>query len=159
MLKKNILLITLTIVFMTNLLGCANSRELKKKEVPIENVETENVKTDMGAIKKWFPNLEGVESTEWEGGSLTEQGSTPGPSDYTYKGIIILDEQSAENYKNQYEWKETTMDVEMNFVDLAEYQNMKWYVSKEMQSDIMAAGLLGEIYFCEKYILFSVCTS
>ena len=159
MLKKNILLVILIIVCITNLFGCTNSRELENEVASTENAKIENVKTDMDMIKKWFPNLEGAESTEWEGGNLTERSSTPGPSDYTYKGIIILDEQSAENYKNQYEWKETNMDMEMNFVDLSEYQNMKWYVSKEMQEDIMAAGLLGEIYFCEKYILFSVCTS
>lgn len=159
MLKKNILLVVLIIVCITNLFGCTNSRELENEVASTENAKIENVKTDMDTIKKWFPNLEGAESTEWEGGNLTERSSTPGPSDYTYKGIIILDEQSADNYLNQYEWKETTMNVEMNYVDLSEYQNMKWYVSKEMQEDIMAAGLLGEIYFCEKYILFSVCTS
>ena len=91
MLKRNILLVTLIIVYVTNLLGCTNSREPEMEETSIENIETENVKTDMDAIKKWFPNLKGAESTQWEGGNLTERDSAPGPSDYTYKGIIILD--------------------------------------------------------------------
>lgn len=116
------------------------------------------VMTDTEALKDVFPSLEGIESTEWEYELMSVEGRTPGPSDYSYRGIIVLDESSSENYWNKYEWTEVTEQLEAQSVDLSEYANKTWYVSNEMKNNLMSPGYIGNVYFCENYIWFDVTT-
>lgn len=41
----------------------------------------------------------------------------PGPSDYQIKGVIVLDEDVAERYWNQYECTEVTVDFDTEYAD------------------------------------------
>lgn len=117
-----------------------------------------NVMTDTEALKDVFPTLEGIESTEWEYELMSVEGRTPGPSDYSYRGIIVLDESSSKNYWDKYEWTEVTEQLEAKSVDLSEYANKTWYVSNEMKNNLMSPGYIGNVYFCENYIWFDVTT-
>ncbi len=151
--KKSRIIMAFLIIGITTQLGCTNTSEDQE-----ENVVVETVKTDTESLKEVFPNLEGIESTEWEYELMTIEGRAPGPSDYCYRGIIVLDNDTAEKYWNNYEWTEVNKELEAEYIDLSKYANKTWYVSNKMKTDMMSIGYMGDVYFAENYIWFDVIT-
>lgn len=146
-------MIAILVMVTATQLGCISTSEKQG-----QTVEVETIRTDIDALSEIFPSLKGIESTEWEYELMTAKGRTPGPSDYCYRGIIVLDENSAEKYRNQYEWTEVSEQLLAQYMDLSQYEKKTWYVSNEMNKDLLSAGYIGNVYFCENYIWFDVIT-
>ena len=85
----------------------SNSRTSNNSEETIMNPST-----DVAVVEKIFPNLEGIESVEFEVTTLGSGNSTvPGPTDYQYQGYIELTDEAAEKYASSYKWEDFDNDV------------------------------------------------
>lgn len=144
----------LFIMIAVTCLGCSGATRDSS-----EIVEIENPRTETDTLKDWFPNLQGIESAEWELKVYGTQSSVPGPTDYQIKGVIILDEENAQEYWNQYEWEEVTAELETEYVDTSAYEDITWYRSTKMTADMLSPGKNGDIYFSGKYVWVNVSTS
>lgn len=109
---KKILASILFIILSITCMGCSLSSADSG-----ETVDIENSRSEIDTLKEWFPDMQGIESAEWELVTVTTQGRMPGPSDYQIKGIIVLDEDVAERYWNQYECTEVTVDFDTEYAD------------------------------------------
>lgn len=80
----------------------------------------------------------------------------PGPTELRLKGKIVLEEQTANKYKKDYEWKEVSIDFNTDYIDISEYQNDTWYYSDSFNKQVLSNTILGKIYFNGKDMWFEV---
>ena len=114
-------------------------------------------KTDTGVLKKWFPNLEGIESANWEVKVLSSNsGRVPGPSAFQSKGVIYLEKDIAEKYLNDYEWNECNLQIAGEYIDVTEFVNKKWYYSEKFEEVVKPNSYIGNFYFNGEVVWFDV---
>ncbi len=138
------IIITLMITIMV-LIGCSNS-----------NKETIGVSSDTQAIGNMFPALEGVLETKWEQEKLgSGDDRVPGPTDYTYRGYVTLDEEAAANYAASYEWTDAEPDVVFMEIEAVEGN---WKYSSDFADDIIPGYYFGSVWLDGNTLLFCIST-
>ena len=112
--------------------------------------------TDMDAIAKMFPSLEGALESEWEqiklGGG---DDRVPGPTDYMYQGYIVLSDEAAQKYATSYKWSEAEPDVTFESI---EKRDGAWKTSYDFCKDIIPGYYGGTVWIDGNVILFSITT-
>ena len=152
--SRQSLMILLSLITCFSLTGCFNGNNSRNSS-NISNVYTS---TDKQAISNMFPGLEGVESTEWEEIKRGGDGSRlelPGPTDYEYHGYIILSDEAANKYNNEYTFTSATPNVP--FEALTGHDS-NWQYSEEFTKDVIG-NYSGYVWFDGKEILFSIKSS
>lgn len=134
-------------------MGCGNTN----KEIEnTEEIKVENIRTDLDQIKEWFPNLEGIESAEWEI-LIDDEGDykeLPSPGSYTASGYIFLNKEAAEKYLSEYEWQEANPDVKFTYVSSDLLNKGGWMYSRQFDKDIRPLKFIGKVWFNGETVLF-----
>ena len=150
-----ILTITLCITGCTVRGGAGNNDSSNEGELMKPSICTT---TDINAVVKLFPSLEGAESVEMEqlkyGGSSSPR-SLPTPADYQYRGYITLSDEAAEKYGHDYSF--TDANPKVSFEILKE-RNGHWKYSYKFKKKIIKSGLVGDVWLDGNILLFSVGT-
>ena len=111
--------------------------------------------TDVSVVQEIFPELEGIESVEYEvikhGGD--DPRSVPGPTDYVYQGYIVLTEEAANTIAASYEWQD--YDTDISFEAVTE-RSGDYKLDGHFTQDILKKTYSGKVWFNEadKTILF-----
>ena len=111
--------------------------------------------SDVSVVQDIFPNLEGIESVEYEvikhGGD--DPRSVPGPTDYVYQGYIVLTEEAANTIAGSYEWQD--FDTDISFEAVTE-RSGDYKLDGHFTQDILKKTYSGKVWFNEadKTILF-----
>lgn len=127
-----------------------------KNIVSKSNVQNPDIQTNVDVVKEIFPGLKGIDSVYWEVDNFSFDSRVPGPTDLQYKGLIILEEESANKYMNDYEWKEVCIDFSTKYIDVSEYQDEVWYYSDSFKKNVISSTMIGKIYFNGKVMWFEV---
>ena len=151
LLKKSLFII-FNIIFILSLSGC-NMKINPKQNI----VYTSN---DVEGIHNLFPDLEGIESCEWEQVQLNNTKRFelfPSPTDYKYQGYIQLTDEQAEKYIQEYGITFNSASPNITFVSIEKHRNKLWKFSGEFDKQINNGPNSGYIYFDgENELLFSV---
>lgn len=59
-------------------------------------------------------------------------------------------------YKDNFEWKEISVNIEADTFDLTKYNQKKWYYSFEFQQQIASKRVMGKIYFSGEELWFNI---
>lgn len=147
---RSVRIIVITLIFVMGITACTSEKKAD------ENAVT-NPSSDMKAVEKFFPSLEGAVETQWEQITLGEGNErTPGPTDYQYQGYIILSEDSAQKYESAYEWNQAEPDVEFESI---EEREGNWKYSGDFRKDIIPEYYGGSVWKDGNTILFSITTT
>ncbi|WP_026652196.1 hypothetical protein [Butyrivibrio proteoclasticus] len=112
---------------------------------------------EVDLAKKLFPDLEGIESTEFE--QIVPAGNdrlAVGPSDYIYQGYIVLSDEMAEKYESSYVWTEDEK-YEFEVRTITERKG-DWQYSEDFSKDYMPDGFTGRMWLDGNVIRFWICT-
>lgn len=115
--------------------------------------------TDLEKAKILFPNLDGIESCEFEYyrlGPTNEVSRVPGPSTYQANGYIVLDDTIMQKYIDQYEWTSATPNIEMLEIFTRNFENNEWLSSDNFKYDVKNPSYNGTLYINENTIWFSL---
>ncbi len=105
------------------------------------------IKTSNELVNKYFPGLDGLVMTFWEYESLGDDNSSAvGPSDYCYKGYIVLEAGKVSQLFDEYSWEETDFSPSSENIDMSDYDEDTWYYSEEFQEQVMKKTVAGKIY-------------
>lgn len=153
---KRIILLLAILLFCS---GCQNTDAKQKNETAdaVEEQAMENVHTDPEQIHKWFPNLEGIQSTEWEI-IMDEEGDhkdLPAPGSYAASGYIFLDSETAAKYLEEYEWQNAEPDVTFRYVSSDLLNEEKWMYSQQFDKDFRPRKFIGRLWFNGEAVLFT----
>lgn len=122
-----------------------------------QKMKTEGPRYEISILSKILPQIEGAKQITWEIQNLSNSESgIPGPGDYRFKGIVLLDEFAAKEYKDNFEWKEISVNIEADTFDLTKYNQKKWYYSLEFQQQIASKRVMGKIYFSGEELWFNI---
>lgn len=147
--KKVILLLGLVMICVACLSGCKGNNQ-PQVDGPI---------TDLSAVPKLFPSLNGVkefeaEQIKWGGNDRT---AVPGPTDYEYHGYIVLTEEAAEEYRNQYDFDGTSPAISFQFSVVAD-RGGNWKYSKDFEKAVVDPTLTGHVWMDGNTLLFELRT-
>lgn len=147
--KKVILLLGLVMVCVASLCGC-KGKNLPQVSGPI---------TDLTAVPKLFPSLNGVsdfeaEQLKWGGDDRT---GVPGPEHYEYHGYIVLSEEAAAEYWDRYDFVTPSSTVSVSFEVLSD-RGGNWKYSKDFADNIMDKSLTGDVWMDGNTLLFNLQT-
>lgn len=112
--------------------------------------------TNIDVVKEIFPGLEGIDKVCWEVNDFSDSFGAPGPTELQFKGKIVLEEEIANKYKEDYEWKEVSIDFSTNYIDVSEYQDDIWYYSTSFNEAVLSDTMMGKIYFNGNEMWFEV---
>ena len=144
----------ITLILVLALLVCATACTNGKRAG--EEAKS-SVSTDISAIEKLFPSLEGATEIEWEQVTLGSGDSrVPGPTDYRFQGYIVLSDDAAQKYASSYDFTEAEPDV--TFENIKEREG-KWKYSEDFCKDIIPEYYPGSVWIDGNTILFSVTTT
>lgn len=122
---------------------------------PKDNNQVVGEQTNVDVVKEIFPGLEGIEKVSWEVTNFSDGLGAPGPTELQFKGKIVLEE-VANEYKNDYEWKEVNIDFYTDYINISEYQDDIWYYSDSFNKAVLSNTIMGKIYFNGKDMWFEV---
>lgn len=161
---RKILIVFVIVVFVLSFSACDNNTNSENsngnstnnsRTDSVDNIMNPN--TDVEVVEKIFPNLEGIESVEYE---ITKLGngtaSVPGPTDYQYQGYIILTDEAAEKYASSYTWGDFDNDV--TFETISERSGDFKYDPHFTKDIIKKSSYDGKVWIDGNIILFSVHT-
>lgn len=137
------------------LCGCGSKAYMYERS---EGQKVEQIRTDAEILKRWFPNLKGIQSAEWEVEVLgsNEQSMVPGPGAFRACGYIFLDEENAKQYRDSYKWIIVEPEVPMRLVDNVTYEIDSWNYSKEWEDEVKPGYYDGKFYFSDGIVMFDV---
>lgn len=131
--------------------------EIVEDEYELDEMAMSNPRDDTDVLKRWFPNLDGVEGALWEGEMMSEENDRiPGPSTAHACGFIYLTEDAAAQYMSTYNWTECNPDIKATSFDASAYEDNIWYVSDEFESDCKPMYFAGNFYFDGVCIWFDI---
>lgn len=137
---------TLAIVMLIGLTGCKNE--------PVKNV---SYKTDDYVIEHYTQGLEGVESNEYETIVYTLKYFDLGPHEATFRGIIYLEDDAAQELMEKYDWKEVqNTSFEFDEVDIGDAEEKTWYRSNEFEKETFKMISVRYACFDGEKIIYSI---
>ena len=139
--------------------GCqkANIDPKGKTTYTVEAEKVGNIHTDIEQIIKWFPDLVGIQSTQWEI-LMDDEGdytSLPAPGSYTASGYIFLNQEIAEKYLEEYEREAAEPEVNFHYVSSNLLNNKNWMFSRQFDKDFRPLKFIGKLWFNGEAILFT----
>ena len=160
--KKAVVVLMITLM-VTMLAACQKENNQGSRTGSVNasntNISAATTSTDVSVVQGMFPGLDGIESTEFEvikhGGD--DPRSIPGPTDYIYKGYIVLTEEAANTIAEKYEWQDFEPDV--TFEAITE-RDGDYKLDGHFTKEILKGSLSGRVWFNEadRTILFNVQT-
>ena len=124
---------TLALLMMIGLTGCKND--------PVKNTQ----------------GLEGVKTNEYETIVYTTKYFDLGPHESTFRGIIYLEEDAAQELMEKYEWKEVqNTSFEFDEVDIGDAEDKTWYRSNEFEKDTFKMISVRYACFDGEKIIYSI---
>lgn len=154
---RKVLFCFMVIICGLGVAGCQKQTDGDRMLEEVEN-KVNQKRTDIEILQKWFPNLKGLESAEWEVVVLGENevSSVPGPSAYRACGFMILEEDQAQKYQDEYEWKEVNPQMDAKYISVEEYQENQWFYSEAWEKQVKPGYYIGKFYLSENVIWFDV---
>lgn len=120
-------------------------------------MKAEGPKYEISILSKILPQIGSTKEIKWEIQNLSNSESEiPGPSDYRLKGIVLLDEFTAKEYQDNFEWREISVNIEADTFDVSKYNQKKWYYSLKFQQQIASKRIMGKIYFSGEELWFNI---
>ena len=105
---------------------------------------------DQEPIKSRFPELGNFKSCYWKGGSESNNYRTvPGPSTYWMKGFVVLDSNTFNKFKNNYDWNNMDKNWEPTVgSEVLKIQSFDWRNSEEFDESIFNSSIdyVGDFY-------------
>lgn len=153
---KRIVFLLVIILFCS---GCQKTDIERKKEAlnTVEEKDMENIHTDLEQIMKWFPNLEGVQSAQWEI-LMGDEGNfidLPAPGSYTASGYILLNPETAAKYLEDYDWQDAEPGVNFQYISPEPLNEKKWMFSRQFDKDFRPLKFIGKLWFNGEAVLFT----
>ena len=146
---KKALAFTLCVFFCICMIGCGKDDNEEALMNPIISTST-----DLKLVERLFPSLEGAVSLEMEqlkyGGSEGTD-KLPGPTDYIYRGYIVLSDEKAGLYTNTYNF--TATEAKVPFESIKERAG-NWKYSYDFNKEIIPAGYVGTVWIDGNTLLF-----
>ena len=140
---KNRIYGIILVLFCLGVVGCTKQIESNKDTKLIQNELSYNLRTDIETLQKWFPSLQGIKSAKWKVDVLGKNESrVPGPSSYRAYGLIVLEEEQAQEYFGQYEWKSISLDIK-KYSDFQNISEEEWFYSLSWQDTVKPAYYIG----------------
>lgn len=120
-------------------------------------MKVEGPKHETSILSKILPQIGNIKGIEWEIQNLSNGESVmPGPSDYRLRGIVILDEITAKEFQDNFEWKEVNVNIEADTFDVSKYNQRRWYYNFKFQQQIASKRVMGKIYFSGEELWFNI---
>ena len=136
----------LAIEMIIGLTGCKNE--------PVKNV---SYHTDDYVIEHYTQGIEGISSNEYETIVYTLKYFDMGPHEATYRGIIYLEEDAAEELMEKYEWKEVeNTSFEFDEVDIGDAETKTWYRSNDFEKESFKMIAVRYACFDGEKIIYSI---
>lgn len=149
---KKICVLLVFILLILCCFGCGNTNRSG-------NIDDKYIHTTTESINRWFPGLEGIVSTRWELISEDEDDFfsdlLPTPDSDRASGYIWLDKDIAEKYLEEYEWRETDPNVELQYLSTDLLNAGGWLYSSQFDEDMRWKPFMGRLWFNGEVILFS----
>ncbi len=145
---KKIFLI-LSLILIINITACF-------RKISSNNMIT-NPSTNTETITNLFPLIEGIKETKWEQITLENiNNSIAAPTDYTYQGYIVIDENTSNKYFSLYKWEYSNPNILFETIEIPEGE---WMYSYNFCKDMIPEYYTGTMWFNGNTILFSVSTT
>ena len=116
-----------------------------------------NPRTDRSPIRKWFPNLDGIETVLWEGKNVSRTARIiPDGTAVNAHGVIRLSHEKAMWLIRNYEWEQSEPPIHADTFGTKKYEGHVWMHSDEFVKMYKPEKIHGDMWFDGVSVWFDI---